>query len=193
MMRSLVTKGMVMVLALSWLVAACQGPTPWQAGVALAPEVTLYLPAPVVFDRSLDVAQQTLIVRGEHRYVMEGRLSVTPQEMVLVVLDPMGGRALTLLWTGDNLAEHRAHWLPDGLQGNDIIAQLLLIFAPEQALAQGIRGAELRTSPLHRALFQEGQEIISIDYPDNMWNGVVHLHNQAMQYDLTIHSVEIAP
>lgn len=169
--------------------AACAAPVPGNAPVMVAPGVTLALPAPADLGRSIDAMQMVSARHGAEIWVFEGRLSVRPDEVRLACLDGMGRRALTVAWTGARLEVERAPWVPDTLRAENILADIVLLYWPEQVVRQSLHGAALHQDGSRRDI----GDAVAISWAGDPWNGSARLHNAAWDYELNVQSATVGP
>lgn len=178
-------------LSLTLLLAGCAAsvPAPATAPVPVAPGVTLVLPSPAELGHSIDAVQMVTARHGGQSWVFEGRLSVRPDELRLVCLDGMGRRALTVIWSGGRLEVERAPWVPDDLRAENILADIMLMYWPEEAVRRALSGAALRQDRAGRGI----GDAIAITWAGDKWNGAAHLRNDAWDYDLDVQSATVGP
>src|SRR5216684_7771968 len=70
----------------------------------IGPGQQLTLPRPADLGRSI-LATQLITAHGYGQtFVLEVNLSITPERVMLVGLDPMGRRAMTITWNGQNVS-----------------------------------------------------------------------------------------
>lgn len=177
------------LIGLGLAACAASAPPPEPGRVTVAPGITLALPAPAALGRSVDAVQ---IVTARHRgdtYVFEGRLSVGPDRLLLAGSDTLGRRAMTVRWSGGQIAVERAEWLPDSLRPENILADIVLLYWPEAAVRSGLTGADLTEREGERAI---GNAIL-VSWRGDPWNGTAHLRNLAWDYELDVRSVLVGP
>jgi len=164
--------------------------------VAIAPDTRLVLPRPEL-GRSVEAVQQVTARRDGSVYVFEVRLQATPDRVQLAGIDPAGRRAMTIDWSGGHLAVERAAWLPDGVRPENVLADLVLAFWPEEVLRQALRdtGASLTADIAGRAVWRNGRELVTVRYGNRAdpWSGMTQLRNLAWNYEIEIHSQRVTP
>ncbi len=184
------------------LLGACVSP-PLLQEVPLSPAVTLTLPPADTLGRRVEATQLVTLHYQDEAFTFEGRLSATPEAFVLVGTDSLGRRALRLRWSAAGLETERASWLPDSLRAENILADIMLLYWPEEVLRPRLAGAVLERSPTGRKVLREGTEIMRIRYPGPPWqgppwqgppwSGVAQLENMTWGYTLDVRSALVSP
>ena len=169
--------------------AACAGSPSVPERVLIAPGVTLALPSPADLGRRVEAVQMVTARHGDLTFLFEGRLSVTPERLLLVGSDPLGRRALTVTWADGRMAEERAAWLPDGLRPANILADIILLYWPDGVLRQSLAGAGLEQTTTGRKV----GGVIELSRTGDGWNGTAHLRHLAWDYDIEVRSVVVEP
>ncbi len=185
------------------LLAACSTPAPAPVGpepqkVQLDTTHTLRLPMPPApgFPDPFEVAQTIWGTQPDGTLTrFQARLSVAPALVKAVLLDDLGRRALTLTWGPDTFAIDRAPWLPAEVEGPRMLADLMMVYWPlsiVQAALDPPLSATQSTDGTDRRILSNGVPYIHISRPPgNPWPGPALLENQALGYQLKIHSVVI--
>ncbi|MBE0531779.1 MAG: DUF3261 domain-containing protein [Rhodospirillales bacterium] len=154
----------------------------------MAPGVELELPPPSALKHRVEAAQLVTARYEGTSSVFEGRLSVAPDRLFLVCTDGLGRRAMTIAWDGARLEVERAPWLPEVLPPENVLADIMLLFWPEEGIRRGLRGADIRVTPTSRSIRQGTTEVISITHDADPWAGVATLVNHARRYDIKVQS-----
>jgi hypothetical protein len=183
------------VLAVGLLLGACAAPVRSIDTVAVAPNILLVMPSPGDLGRPVDVMQLITARRGSDVYVFEGRLSATAESLLLVGMDGMGQRILTIRWTEGRMEVERAAWLPDSLRPENVLADIILVYWPEASLRRALAasGASLESNTVSRVIRQHGDDIIDVRYEGEPWSGVARLRNLAWNYEIEVRSVSVTP
>jgi hypothetical protein len=169
------------------------------ATVAIAPDMNMGLPRTADLGRTVDAVQRVTARRAESVHVFEVRLRATAERVQLAGTDPAGRRAMTIDWRDGQLAVERAPWLPDGVRPENILADLVLVFWPENALRAVLAEtqASLTVEPGTgtRIVRHKGRDRVTVRYdgPGDPWSGVARLRNAAWEYELDIRSMIVAP
>ena len=192
--------GWLVALVLQAALAGCasDGASPEQRPM-IAPGHTLALPAPGELGRSVEAAQLITVHRGDETDVFEGHISVTPERFLLVGVDGMGRRAMTLTWekSGKVVAE-TASWLPRPIPPGPMLADLVVLYWPEAVVRRALEssGATLKVQDGGRSVVADGVEVFRAEYQGNAapsWTGTLRYRNEAWGYEIEVQSVELVP
>lgn len=194
-MLSRVVASAVVVLALGACAVRPPEPPPGQANIA--PHVILALPKPGDLGRRVEAAQLVTARYGDQTFIFEGHLSAGRDGFVLVGLDSLGRKALTITWTDAGVSYDAAPWLPNTLRPANMLADIVLLYWPEAAVRNALAGGTLTTAPHSRSVVVDGKEILHADYQlangDDPWTGRLSYRNLAWGYQLDIQSAEVTP
>lgn len=177
-------------LMIGLCLVACAAPPSQQSAldpVAIAPGVTLVLPRPGQLGRDVAAQQMVSARRGTETQLFDVMITVSGDDLVMVATDSLGRRAMTIRRHGDALSVDRASWLPPQLQAGNILADLALIYWPQDALRAGLAGAALDQQGRQRRI---GDAIV---IETDGWTGTARLDHRHWDYQLVIRSVEGAP
>ena len=183
-------------LGLSCCTAAGPNPADSPAGqVTVAPGIVYCLPSPAALERSVEAFQLITVRHGYDTFAFETRISVTPARVLVVGIDMLGRRAMTIEWTGGNLKVEAAPWVPPQLRARNVIADIMMLHWPAAAVQAGLKpGTTMRdTDPAHRVIVADGRDMISIDRIAGVpgsWSGQWTYRNVGWGYDLDIQSAE---
>lgn len=167
--------------------------------MTIGPDLVMVLPPPADLGRDVRMDHLVTARYGDRVVNFEGHIEVTGGRFQMAVIDPLGRKALTVDWTGDDIAYSPAPWIPEVLQPQNILADLVLIYWPPEALRRALAPAHaaLEAAPGHRAVVRDGVEIIRIDFfPGD--GGVtaatrVSYRNLVFGYSLDIRAAERTP
>lgn len=194
----LVTRAAVFVVLMLALAACADGAADRSVlPVHIAPNVALALPEPGDLGRNVEASQLLTARFGDQVFVFEGRLSGTADRFLMVGLDPMGRELLRITWTRAGVDYSAAPWLPPSLHAENILADIVLLYWPEDTVRRILApsGAVLLSDSRSRSVQVGGQEVMRADYqPDdgtNPWSGRLHYRNSAWGYELDILSSEV--
>ena len=184
----------LVALLLSGCATSSEPPASIRA-VTVAPGVTVTLPTSPSPGRVLEVTQLVTAHYQDHTFSFEGHVAISPERLLLVGLDTMGRRALTVTWTADGVTVDAASWLPDTLRPGNMLADIVMTYWPEAAIRAALKGASLETTRNGERVIRnaDGTEVIRIDYGkpwNGIWSGRFRLRNLAWGYDLDIQSEE---
>ena len=161
--------------------------------VPLAPAVTFALPSAGDLGRSVEAVQLVTARYGEEVFLFEGRLSVTANAVRMVGTDPLGRRAMSLLWQDGRLEVDKADWLPPALKPEHVLADIVLLYWPDHAIAPQIAGAVVEPTADGRQISKDGKPVITITRQGDPWTGTARLQNLAWGYRLDVRSREVTP
>jgi hypothetical protein len=182
-------------LALSACAASPQSPVP-AGSVRVAPDLFLTLPKPSSLGRSLEATQLVTAHYGDQTYVFEGHLSATPNRLLLLGLDSMGRKAMTIIWSDDGLHTETAPWLPVQLRPENMLADIVMIYWPAEQVSAALAasGGRVTVSSHSRAIADAQGLVIQASYSgDDPWNGSLRYSNLAWGYSLDVQSAEVRP
>lgn len=164
--------------------------------VRMAPDLVVSLPQPSALGRSLEVSQLVTAHYGARTFVFEGHISANPERFLLVGLDPLGQRVLTVTWTEHKLTAKLAPGLPEQIHPENMLADIVVLYWPEASVRQALVGSNgtLVVGPHFRSIAVAGKEVIRVDYKGrDPWDGAVVYRNLAWGYELDVQSVELNP
>lgn len=169
---------------------------PTHVPVEIGGDVVLTLPPPDSLGRPVSAAQSVVIRHGNAVIPFEARFSGEAGRVLIVGLDGLGRRTMTLDWTDERIAATTAPWFPRSLPVHNLLADIVTMYWPEETLRRSLSGPDvgLVTDRYRRAIFSGGREIIRIDYdPDqaHRWSGTARYRNLARNYSIEVHSVEV--
>lgn len=174
------------------LLAACCTPPVAPQQVDIAPGVTFILPQPSGLGRDIEATQLVTARHGDEVFLFEGRLSVTAARILLAGSDMLGRKVMTIRWDGTTLSADRAVWLPDRLRPENVLADIMLMYWPDQALRQAVFGASLDNAG-ERRLFKDGEAIVTVAHDGDPWNGMTTLRNLPWHYEINVRSAMVTP
>lgn len=143
--------------------------------------------------RTVDLTQQISVSSGSHQLIVQARLQLTDTEIRLVALDMLGRRAMDLRWGVDGFDSNTADWLPDLVQPESVLADLVLIYWPLDKLQPLLRGAQISTAPDARLIHRDIGPDIRIDYdftPGVSYVGSVTFRDPMRHLTVEIQSAE---
>lgn len=184
-------------LLLALCAAGCTGPGPAPTGTLIAPELRFATPPPRALGYAIEVRQLVTARYRDEGYTFEGVLSVTPERLRIVNLDPFGRRALSIERDDEHLSYQREPFVPAALDPANVVADIALIYWPEEAVRAGLAGtgAEVETTERRRRVTRGGRDIVEIEYEkgwEHAWEGGVRYRNAAFGYELSLRSSVIA-
>lgn len=177
-------KNIALCLAATFLLASCVTPASKKR------EAALPLLSPATLGRTLHAVQLLTAEHDGQSWTLQVALEVTPNELRLAGLNPLGQRVITLRWDGATLAEERDARLPEQVQGERILSDLQLIYWPRAALAATLPGGwTIEEQAGERIVRQNQQAYARIRCDDaDPWQGHCVFEQQRYGYRLTIDS-----
>lgn len=186
------------VFLLMGTLAGCSAASqPRAASAFIGPDLRFAIPSPRELGHPVDATQLvTAHFRGQTQ-VFEAHLSVSPERLTFIGLDPLGRRALTVTASDAGITVDAAPWLPSGLRAENILADVAIVYWPEEAVRRGLSrtSAVLHADAHERTITADGQEIIRVEYeskPGEAWAGAARYRNIAFGYDLELQSAVTA-
>jgi hypothetical protein len=163
-----------------------------------APGRFLALPLPAEFGRTVEAAQMLSAKYDSQTFLFEGRISITPERLVLVGVDGMGRRAMTATWDGRKLSIESAPWLPASIRPASMLADIVMLYWPEAAVRKSLApsGCTLLLTPRSREVRCGNDTVLmaKYDWPAQAkWNGTLQYSNLAWRYEIEAQSKEITP
>lgn len=194
------------VLAPGTVAPALAGPDeadtvkPDRGPIALAPGLSLTLPSLHALNHSIEVVQSVAAHYGSQTIAFEGRIDAGPDHFTMVCSDGLGRRAVTVQWTESGVRYEAAPWVPKQLRPQNMLADLVMIYWPQEALAKALPDATVTTTATGRRIAKDGKDVVAVDYtpqsgPDgaDIWLGKTVYHNRIWNYNLVIESAALEP
>jgi len=187
-------------LAIGGLVAGCAtSPVAPQHSVRMAPGLELVMPQPDELGRSLEATQLVTAHYGDQTLVFEGHISATRERLLLVVIDQLGRKALSVTLDKSGVTSESAPWLPSTVPPENMLADIITLYWPDAVVSRALAasGGSLVATPASRSVLVGGREVIHADYQpasaDTHWVGHALYRNLPWHYDLDIRSVLTTP
>ena len=175
--------------------------SPVQAALAsqatlIGPNTAIVLPKPREMGRSLEVVQLVTLQFAGQSLTFDARLSITPDRLVLVGIDGMGRRAMTVVWNGETMTVETAPWLPSAARPASMLSDVVVLFFPIGAVRQALAaaGCELAITKRTRVVRCGEGQIIQAEYDEQstaLWNGKLRYSNLAWGYEAEVRSAEL--
>lgn len=190
-----------MFALLALATGACTQATvvPPARSVQIAPDLTLILPRPGDLGQVIEVTQLVTARYGSQSYAFEGHVSATPERFLMVGLDGLGRRTMTITWTDTEVTYESPPWVPTQLRPENVLADMVLLYWPEASVRQALAasGGTVVTAPNRRTITRNGAMVVEIDYQPatdgSPWSGQARYRNLAFNYELEIQSVRSSP
>ena len=154
------------ILMLAVVLAGCatRSAKTTDESVLIGPELTLVMPRPGELSRSFEAVQLVSARYGERTFVFESHLSASPDHFLMVSLDSIGRKAMTITWTDAGISYEAAPWVPEQLRPQNVLADIVVLYWPEASVYRSLIGGTLTTGPNMRSVMIGDKEIIHIDY-----------------------------
>jgi hypothetical protein len=160
----------------------------------IAPKQVLTLPRPADLGRSVQAVQLITFRRGNQIMVFEGHLSITPERLLLVGIDSLGRRAMTLTWTEMGLTAEAAPWLPPAVRPGSMLADIVMLYWPAAVISASLPpGGEVIESAGRRQILLDGKSVLDVDYgfdTAGRWTGRLRYANFSWGYQIEVQSAE---
>ncbi|ABS63117.1 hypothetical protein Plav_1498 [Parvibaculum lavamentivorans DS-1] len=183
------------ILPVLLLVAGCAaGAPPLPAQQRIAPGVSLTLPEVPPFGPSANAVQLVRASHGGRVDRFQATIETSPSRFALAMTVPSGPLVMTIEWHEGAVAVRRGI-APESLPAARLLADFMLVYAPEEALRAALTGGTLVTSGSGaRRIFRNGDLLVEVRRPTgNPWEGSAQLENFAYDYQLAIDSQWVAP
>ncbi len=166
--------------------------------ITLAPGVTIELPEnPWVTAQGLEATQQVTAQwrpkNGEPgTATFLARISAQPGQVRIAVLDDLGRRAMTIDWTLDGLNIVKADWVPDALDPERLLGDIVMTYWPDDVVSDVVDQSMTVEETMGQRTIRtngDGLVFVAIEKPiRDPWQGVATLRNMKLGYTLTIRS-----
>ncbi|HEX7775984.1 MAG TPA: DUF3261 domain-containing protein [Parvibaculum sp.] len=126
----------------------------------------------------------------DHRQSFQSIIQSTPGHFTIVMTVPSGPRIMSIEWHDGAVASKKEPIAPGSLVPERLLADLMLVYAPEDELRDTISGGKLVTvGDRIRRVFKDGRELVEVTRPvGDPWSGEATLTNFAFDYALDIQS-----
>ncbi len=173
-----------------FLVACATSRGPGAVPQPLAPGVTMTLPDMPPFGDTTNAFQLVQARYRDHRQSFQSIIQSAPGHFVVVMTVPSGPRIMSVDWHAGAVTSKKEPIAPGNLVAERLLADLMLVYAPEEELRDAISGGKLVTvGDRARRIFKDGREIIEVTRPaGDPWSGEATLTNFAFDYALDIQS-----
>jgi len=176
------------------VLAGCSLPGRLPATERLAPGVQITLPRTSPFAGEIEAAQLVEVNRGGRRSRFDAFVEGSEERFTLVMTVPSGPSLMTVEWREGVLLVRRG-LAPEAIDAERILADFMLVYAPEAALRAAVSGGDLVFSGGGvRRIFRNGELLIEARAPEgDPWQGEARLVNFVYDYQLTIQSRSPGP
>ncbi|TXH37791.1 MAG: DUF3261 domain-containing protein [Rhodospirillaceae bacterium] len=162
----------------------------------LAPHLRLDLPRPAEMGRSIEAVQMLTAHHDGKTYAFEAHLSITPERVLLVGVDGMGQRIMTVTWRDSSVTVESSPHLPKEFQPGAMLADIAVLYWPETLMRKTLAaaGATLTVDEKSRSVTADGKEILHADYRSGSaqpWTGGLQYRNLAWGYDIDVETIQV--
>jgi predicted exporter len=192
----------IISVALVFILCSCDTPSVEEnkpGVVQIAPDLTLSMPTPADLGRSVEVAQLVTAHYGNKTFAFEAHISATPEHFLLVGLDLMGRKLMTIDWTKDKIFYETASWVPSQLRSENVLADIVLLYWPDTVVQKSLAmsGGKLIVKSGVRTVTSKGKNVWQANYQskskNDPWSGQLNYRNLAWGYNFNVQSAEQAP
>jgi len=166
--------------------------------ITIGPGLNFAIPTGRELGYSLEATQLITAHFRDQVQVFQAYISVSPEKITVIALDPFGGRAMTINATDDGIRSEVAPMVPAVLRPANILADIAIVYWPTPAVRRGLIGtsASLNEYPGHddsreRVISVDGREVVHVTYDaphENSWTKFARLRNIAYGYELDLQS-----
>jgi hypothetical protein len=187
---------LLMVLMMSS--AACAARYTVSAGsTAIAPGLELAIPTGRDLGYPVEATQLITAHFRSQVQVFQAYITVTPDKITVVALDPFGGRAMTIIATDDGIHADVSPIVPSVLRPANILADIAIVYWPTDAVRRALASTSAIVSDdaNERVISLEGREVVHVTYcapHGNSWTKCARLRNIAFGYELDLQSAVTA-
>ncbi|WP_417823049.1 DUF3261 domain-containing protein [Thalassospira lucentensis] len=125
------------------------------------------------------------------------QISAKTGTVKIAVIDDLGRRAITIDWTTDALQITTADWVPDALNPERLLADIVMTYWPTDVVGDAIEDSMLVEETMGQRTIRinkNGRVFAVIDKPiRDPWQGVATVRNQKLGYVLSIRSQRVGP
>ncbi|MDP2698557.1 DUF3261 domain-containing protein [Thalassospira sp.] len=149
-------------------------------------------------DDNLDISQQIQARWAkDEQGTFQARIALAPGAVKIVMIDDLGRRAIDIDWDADALTIQTADWLPETFDARRLLADIVMVYWPLDALKKALPGSMSVTEILEQRVIRinaTGRIYARIDRPSrDIWQGVASLRNERFGYDIAIRSQRMDP
>ncbi|MGH7839723.1 MAG: DUF3261 domain-containing protein [Candidatus Binataceae bacterium] len=169
-----------------------------RTSVTIAPGLEFAIPSGRELGYPVEATQLITAHYHDQVQVFQAYVSVSPEQISLIALDPLGGRALTVTATDDAIRTETAAIVPAALRPGNILADLVIVYWPAPAVRRALdaTSASLDDDQSGRSISFDGREVVHVSYEgphQSVWTKRAHLRNIAYGYELDLQSAVTGP
>ena len=188
-------KRRLLLTAIAGSFTGCTSPTEDIGGPALDSAAFFAAIRPGDLGRGVEAIQLVGVRRGESVLFFEIRLSVTRDRLILVALDSLGQRIMTVRWTDQGVVSEKAPTLPPVVSPERLLLDLVAILWPAPAVEQALArtGATLVVQGRARMSRMRGRDVLRAQLgweQGAAWVGELSYLNVSRGYTVDVRSKE---
>lgn len=181
------------LIALSW--TGCTSPPEDIGGPALDHAAFFAAISPGDLGRSVEAVQLVSVRRGQDALFFEIRVSVSRDRLMLVALDSLGQRIMTIRWSAEGVVSQKAPTLPPVVSPERLLLDLVAILWPQQAVERALArtGATLVVRGRIRTVNMRGRDVLRAQLgweQGAAWAGELSYLNVSRGYTVDVRSKE---
>jgi len=184
-----------LVIFLLVFAAACApAKMPVEQSQPFAPGIFLTLPAVPPFELSGEVQNLVRADYGTRQEIFQSLISYAGGRFVVDMSVPSGPHLMQIVWGPGGVTAKKSSLAPNSLLPERILKDLMMVYAPDEALRQAISGGELVIEGQTRIVRKGGRDLIAVRRSaGDKWAGNATLTNFAYNYSLDIQSRRTVP
>jgi hypothetical protein len=153
----------------------------------IANDVTLTLPAPPAYPEAATIVQTGHAQYGERQAVFEAVLSLSPDDVQIVITMLGGPRLATVTWTDHGVRARRTPLAPPNVPIENILADIFVTEWPAEIVSASLpAGVTLDVGADGARAIKRGDEVIVSVTPDAANPARKVIHNLALGYQVSI-------
>ena len=128
----------------------------------------------------------------------QARIGLAPGQVHMVMLDPMGRRAMQVNWSERDLSFEMANWMPDHFDPARMLVDIMMVYWPTNIVRDALpANMAIVSNPDNRQIVtidEDGKSVpySTITYPEqDRWQGAASLKNLRDGYQIDIQSSRI--
>lgn len=191
---SLVRLGIFFQVVLVFASACAPAKAPVEQSQPFAPGVFLTLPVGPPFELDGEVQNLVQADYGHRQETFQSLISSAGGRFTVDMSVPSGPHLMQIVWGPDGVTAKKSSVAPSGLLPERILKDLMMVYAPDEALRRSISGGELVIEGQTRIVRKDGRDLIVVRRStSDRWAGNATLTNFAYNYSLDIQSRRTAP
>ena len=166
-----------LALGLSIFLSACESVPNRRILVTLGPDLEMMLSVPGGVRKETSAVQMVTGTWKSRSFSQQVQVMKRNGALDFVALDPLGRRAMTIQWQGDQIQATMAPWLPPDLTAQMMMAHFALIYSSGPTLSNAFFGDDVIVDEI---IYDPSRELA--------WNGKARMVNFLLDYQLSVQS-----